>query len=148
MTRYSLPSLPLYSSSLWSFEYVLNSWTQNCQFFRVMKVCPTKAWVPSKICNNFIIMVHALVLFISCNVFKDFWGKKVSYFYWFKDHWNKVYSYSEPAYYFWISLFFHSLHATRVHEHFKLCTHLLSTQLWMSHKPVDISRYTSCIRLK
>ena len=106
MIHYSLPSLPLLSASAWSFVSALNFWTQNCRKSQILRLPKVSRLKHER-------YAHALILFVSRNVFNDFWGKKkrtrnfgitfgwnferVPYFHWFKNHWNKVYYHSETV---------------------------------------------------
>ena len=133
---YSLPSLPLYSASSWSFVSVLNFWTQNCQksqILRLLKVSQLKHRFQPRYAVM-VIMVKYIPRFhfvYKLKCFQGFlrWKKKM-----YKEFWYKIWLKflmislflfitgtrfdSEPICYFCAR----SLCATCAHEHFKLCT--------------------------
>ena len=74
----------------------------------------------------------------------NFWI--VPYFCWFKNQWNKVYFHSGPVY-FWINLLF-AVCVPHLHVNTLNYALIRFIQLWISRKPVDISRYISCINVR
>ena len=158
---YSLPSLPLYSASSWSFVSVLNSWTQNCQksqILRLLKVSQLKHRFQPRYAVMVIMVkyIPRFHFFYKLKCFQGFlrWKKKCTRSFGIKFGWNFQWF---P--YFYLSLeqgLIQSPFVTFVlavcvpHVHMNTLNYALSSfiQSWISHKPVNISCCTCCIRFK